>query len=104
MKSDRAEAASTEKWYQRASILQLIGGLLIGLFIGGISLGRWLDKHPSITEVQSLITDHQDIAVNEKLEDHENRLTHMETDMQWVKVTLFNIAVRVGSTVEPPPP
>ena len=84
---------------QRASSLKVLVGIGLALILAGATglafVFRFESKADADRSVRSLrATDR----------DHESRLIRQETNLDWIKSTLYELARRQGINPSPPPP
>ena len=79
----------------RLALLQVLFGAIVGAAVVGWSLARWESGRASRDDLAPLV---------EVSRDHEGRLIRLETDLGWIKQTLYEMARRAGLSPTPPPP
>ncbi|MEK7180504.1 MAG: hypothetical protein AAB706_03435 [Patescibacteria group bacterium] len=79
----------------RLSLLHVLLGVVAGAALAGWSVARWESGRASRDDLMPLV---------EVSRDHEGRLIRLETDLGWIKQTLYEMARRAGLSPTPPPP
>jgi len=87
---------------------KVLGSSLVVLIVFSVSMTRRIDALATVSEVERVIAEHASAASHggtvTELHAHELRLTALETDIEWIKRTLFETARAVGARPSPPPP
>jgi len=86
--------SSLRRIVSRIRLLWLLGGFVAGAAAVGWTVAKWEDGRASTSDVQLIAN----IAEN-----HDRRLIRLETDLGWIKQTLYEMARRVGLSPQPPP-
>lgn len=89
--------ASRPAWRALTRVHTLIGILA---FIAGASVTVVATLHAAVTQSE---LEHAVAPVRAVETAHEQRLTRMETSLDWLEKTLYRTGLQVGAPVSPPP-
>lgn len=76
----------------RVSLIGILAGFVVGAATIAWTVARWEDRRASIDDVA---------AVGALVSEQDHRLIRIETDLGWIKQTLYSLAQRAGLSPAP---